>query len=46
MAGMSGIGAKGSMCYGLITANLIKAVDLPEKMYQVTRDMLAIKDVF
>ncbi len=41
MAGMCGIGAKGSLCYGFIAANLLSGVHLTDKMYELTKAKLA-----
>lgn len=40
LAGMSGVGAKGAMTYGLIAANLMNDVVESDSMYQVTASAL------
>ncbi|MCY4212025.1 MAG: hypothetical protein OXF68_00140, partial [Gammaproteobacteria bacterium] len=34
IAGLSGVGAKGALAYGLIAANLLLGQDDPDPMYQ------------
>lgn len=43
VGGMSGIGAKGAMCYGLIAANLLINKDNTDTMYQKTQKALGLK---
>ena len=40
VGGMSGIGAKGSLAYGLMAANLILNKDDSSQMYQKTKTVL------
>jgi len=42
---MSGIGAKGTMAYGLIAANILMQVDLQDPMYRKTKEELQLGDV-
>jgi len=42
IGGMSGIGAKGSMCYGWIAANLLTDKDDPGMMYQKIKKKLTL----
>jgi len=42
IGGMSGIGAKGAMCYGWIAANLLMNKKNKETMYQKTKKALAL----
>ncbi len=43
IGGMSGIGAKGAMCYGFIAANLLMKIENQEFMYQKAKDELGLK---
>jgi glycine/D-amino acid oxidase-like deaminating enzyme len=43
MAGMSGVGAKGSLAYGLIAANLLLGKDESTLGYQITKNALGIE---
>lgn len=43
VGGMSGIGAKGSLAYGLIAANLLFKKDDPSYLYQKTKKALGIE---
>jgi len=45
VGGMSGIGAKGAMCYGLIAANLLMNKENKEAMYQKTQKKLGLERV-
>jgi len=40
LGGMSGVGAKGAMTYGLIAANLLLQKEEPDSMYRVTAEAL------
>jgi glycine/D-amino acid oxidase-like deaminating enzyme len=40
LGGMSGIGAKGALAYGLIGANLLLGIDNPSSMYEKTKQAL------
>ena len=42
VGGMSGIGAKGSMAYGLIASNLLLRKDDTTRMYQKTKEALGV----
>ncbi len=44
LGGMSGIGAKGAMCYGFIAANLLMNEDIQEIMYQKTKKELGLNE--
>jgi len=45
IGGMSGIGAKGAMCYGYIAANLLMNKEKKEPMYQKTKKALGLKQL-
>ena len=43
LGGMSGVGAKGAMTYGLIAANLMNGVSETDSMYAVTQKALGFE---
>lgn len=46
LGGMSGVGAKGTMTYGLIGANLLLQKDKDSEMYQLTKTDLGVERLF
>jgi len=43
LGGMSGVGAKGTMAYGLIGANLLSGIEKDSEIYQLTKHALGIE---
>ena len=43
LAGLSGVGAKGAMAYGMMAANLINKQTIVDSMYQVTMDAMGVE---